>query len=73
MTPTLFLLAGLGIGLERPDVEFQVFQFPANQIPRIDGDTSDWSIVPNSYPYRLRSPSTVASGRVHTRRMYYAS
>ncbi|MED5400598.1 MAG: PKD domain containing protein, partial [Planctomycetota bacterium] len=49
MTPTLFLLAGLGVGLERPDVEFQVFQFPANQIPRIDGDTSDWSIVPNSY------------------------
>ena len=51
MTPTLFLLAGLsvGVGLERPDVEFQIFQFPANQIPRIDGDTADWSIVPDSY------------------------
>ena len=51
MTPTLFLLAGLGVGvgLERPDVEFPIFQFPANQIPRIDGDTADWSIVPDSY------------------------
>ena len=50
MTPMFLLLAAtLGVGLERPDVEFQVFQFPANQIPRIDGDTSDWSIVPDSY------------------------
>ncbi|MEZ6146744.1 MAG: hypothetical protein R3B91_15270 [Planctomycetaceae bacterium] len=45
----LLMLAGLGIGLERPDVEFQVFQFPADQIPRIDGDAGDWSIVPDSY------------------------
>jgi len=28
---------------------FQVFQFPKNQIPRIDGDFSDWDIVPESY------------------------
>ncbi len=49
MTPTLLLLAGLGVGLERPDVEFPIFQFPANQIPRIDGDASDWSIVPDEY------------------------
>jgi len=43
------LIAATGIGLERPDVEFPVFQFPANQIPRIDGDTDDWSIVPDHY------------------------
>ena len=49
MTPTLFLLVTLSIGLERPETEFQVFQFPANQIPRIDGDAEDWSIVPDSY------------------------
>lgn len=28
---------------------FQVFQFPKNQIPRIDGEFSDWDIVPESY------------------------
>ncbi len=35
--------------LVRPDREFKVFQFPANMIPRIDGDTSDWSMVPDDY------------------------
>ena len=35
--------------LERPDVEFKIFQFPANMIPRIDGDPSDWDIVPDKY------------------------
>ena len=35
--------------LERPDSEFKVFQFPADAIPRIDGDTSDWDMVPESY------------------------
>lgn len=33
----------------RPDTEFQIFQFPADRIPRIDGDTQDWDIVPESY------------------------
>lgn len=28
---------------------FQVFQFPRTAIPRIDGDFSDWDIVPDSY------------------------
>ncbi len=35
--------------LARPDIEFKIFQFPANMIPRIDGDPSDWDIVPDSY------------------------
>lgn len=35
--------------LARPGVTFKVFQFPPNMIPRIDGDPSDWSIVPDSY------------------------
>ena len=33
----------------RPGVEFKVFQFPANRIPRIDGESEDWGIVPDSY------------------------
>lgn len=37
--------------LERTDTEFKIFQFPANMIPRIDGDTSDWDIVPAGYAY----------------------
>lgn len=35
--------------LERPDVEFKIFQFPSNMIPSIDGKTDDWNIVPESY------------------------
>ncbi|MFC1692109.1 PKD domain-containing protein [Candidatus Latescibacterota bacterium] len=35
--------------LERPDVEFRIFQFPGTMIPRIDGKTDDWDIVPEEY------------------------
>ena len=37
---------------EQPQVygpAFKVFQFPRTQIPRIDGDFSDWDMVPDSY------------------------
>ena len=30
---------------------FQIFQFPRNQMPRIDGDKSDWELVPKNYTY----------------------
>jgi hypothetical protein len=30
---------------------FQIFQFPRNQMPRIDGDKSDWEMVPKNYTY----------------------
>ena len=36
-------------GLERPDITFKVFQFPKDQIPRIDGKTDDWAMVPDDY------------------------
>ena len=35
--------------LDRTNEVFKIFQFPADQIPRIDGDTNDWSLVPESY------------------------
>ena len=35
--------------LDRPDVTFQVYQFPRDKIPRIDGDAEDWAFVPDSY------------------------
>jgi hypothetical protein len=37
------------LALERPDKEFKIFQFPPNMIPRIDGETDDWAIVPDEY------------------------
>ena len=51
----LGLLVGLGFGpvaaqaLDRTNEIFPVFQFPADQIPRMDGDTNDWNCVPESY------------------------
>ena len=43
------LLALPAGAVERQDVTFKVFQFPANMIPRIDGNTDDWAMVPDSY------------------------
>lgn len=45
----LLLLSFPLVALERPGVEFKIFQFPADQIPRIDGKTDDWALVPESY------------------------
>lgn len=49
----IFTLAVLvrypAVALERPEVTFKIFQFPANMIPRIDGNTDDWSMVPKDY------------------------
>jgi len=49
---TAALLAGSlgsGLALEKPGITYQVFQFPADKIPRIDGNTDDWAMVPDSY------------------------
>ncbi len=35
-------------GLDK-DTTYRIFQFPANAIPRIDGNTADWDMVPQSY------------------------
>ena len=37
------------LALDRPDVTFKIFQFPADKIPRIDGNADDWAIVPQDY------------------------
>ncbi len=39
----------IGLAVEKPDTTYQIFQFPANMIPRIDGNTMDWDMVPESY------------------------
>jgi hypothetical protein len=35
--------------LDRPEATFKIFQFPADKIPRIDGNADDWAMVPASY------------------------
>ena len=47
---SLILLAALAsVSFARPDREFMVYQFPKDRIPRIDGDFSDWDMVPDSF------------------------
>jgi PKD domain len=42
------------VGTAPPPAEiFRVFQFPPDKIPRIDGDDSDWAMVPDSYAISL--------------------
>jgi hypothetical protein len=43
------LVAHTSQALDRPETTFQIFQFPAAQIPRIDGNADDWAVVPDSY------------------------
>ena len=50
--------------LDRPDVTFKIFQFPADQIPRIDGDPADWAMVPESYA--IGSDQLAEDGGGHT-------
>ncbi len=45
----VLLSAAASQALERADKEFKIFQFPANMIPRIDGQIDDWEIVPETY------------------------
>jgi len=45
----ILLAMSPAIALERPEITFKVFQFPADMIPRIDGNPEDWNIVPDSY------------------------
>lgn len=56
----LFLLsiAILCIGIllcsfANPGKEYKIFQFPQNMMPRIDGDFSDWEMVPDTYAIGL--------------------
>ena len=43
------LIASSALALDRPEITFKVFQFPQDKIPRVDGDASDWAMVPESY------------------------
>src|ERR1022692_3816699 len=49
----LLILALAGIATvsaaDRPGTVFKIFQFPANMIPRVDGNADDWKMVPDDY------------------------
>jgi hypothetical protein len=45
----VFLNSPQARALDQTNIVFKIFQFPADKIPRIDGDTNDWDIVPESY------------------------
>jgi len=69
----VFALAGLALLLtasaqafERTNTIFKVFQFPANRIPTIDGQTNDWAIVPGPTPPISTSASTSAGSKAST-------
>jgi len=43
------LICWPAVALEKPGVTYEIFQFPANMIPRVDGNTQDWDMVPEEY------------------------
>ncbi|MEW5979355.1 MAG: PKD domain-containing protein [Acidobacteriota bacterium] len=65
LTGLLSLMIAVGPirGIERPDVEFKIFQFPPDRIPRIDGQTEDWDIVPKEYVIGTDQLSDTVGGR----------
>ena len=53
LLPLLLLFAASpATALDRPDEVLRVFQFPADAIPRVDGDAGDWAAVPAAYAIR---------------------
>ena len=49
---SLLVVVPLARGFDRPETTFKIFQFPADKIPRVDGDASDWDMVPEDYAIR---------------------
>ncbi|NWJ52904.1 MAG: PKD domain-containing protein [Bacteroidetes bacterium] len=48
LLPGFFGLGGASFA-QVADSTIKIFQFPANMIPRIDGKTDDWAMVPKQY------------------------
>ena len=45
----LLALAILTLSFARPGTEFMIYQFPREMTPSIDGDFSEWELVPDSF------------------------
>jgi hypothetical protein len=46
---SIFLIGILFVSFSIPEKQYRIFQFPKHMMPRIDGDFSDWEIIPDSY------------------------
>lgn len=46
---SLLLPCSAAFALEHTNAAYKIFQFPPDKIPRIDGNTNDWNIVPETY------------------------
>jgi hypothetical protein len=51
------------LALERPGIEFKIFQFPPDRIPTIDGRMNDWDIVPASHAIGTDQLKETVKGR----------
>lgn len=51
------------LALERPGVEFKIYQFPPDKIPRVDGLADDWEIVPKEYAIGIDQLSDTVNGK----------
>jgi hypothetical protein len=49
LAAVMLLAPAGGLALDRTNTVFKIFQFPADQIPRVDGKGDDWAIVPEDY------------------------
>ncbi|RED98346.1 PKD domain-containing protein [Marinoscillum furvescens] len=49
----MFCISVTSYSTARPDRVFKIYQFPINQIPRIDGQFSDWEKIPDTYTIGL--------------------
>ena len=45
----IFIFYGVRNSWTQEKRSYKIFQFPADQIPRIDGNDDDWNIVPDSF------------------------
>ena len=62
-TLLLMIVSRPALAIERLGVEFKIFQFPANAIPRIDGKADDWEMVPKEYTIGMDQLSDTVGGR----------
>jgi hypothetical protein len=60
---TVGFIASPLLALERPGIEFKIFQFPPDKIPRIDGKAEDWDIVPKDYVIGIDQLADTVGGR----------
>jgi hypothetical protein len=51
------------LALERPGVEYKIYQFPPDRIPVIDGKAGDWAQVPASYSIGMDQLKETVHGR----------